>query len=98
MREYDINRKMFHKGHYEVIAKRLRTAMEPYLTTTPADTLVEVMSVRTALVELALDFAVRLQADNEDFKPDLFLNRCSPNAEIYPLSELWAERIARESD
>jgi hypothetical protein len=42
-----------------------------------------------ALVKLALRFARRFEADNERFDPLKFLDQCSPNDELYPLSELW---------
>ena len=96
MRERDINAKKFHKGHYEIIAARFRNALEPYMSTdldTDPPFFVEVkseiMSIRVAIVNLAVDFARRLQADNEDFLPEVFLNRCSPNPDKYPLGDLW---------
>lgn len=92
MRQADIDRKMFHKGHYEVIAGRFRKALEPYMSVDEYETevvKVSLMTARAALVELAVSFAIRLQADNSDFDPVLFLNRCSFNAERYPLGELW---------
>jgi hypothetical protein len=95
VRQSDIDRKMFHKGHYEVIAGRFRKALEPYMSdevtnneAVDTDTII-LMSVRSALVVLAVEFAKRLQADNSDFIPEMFLNRCSPNPEKYPLGELW---------
>jgi len=91
MRERDINRQMFHAGHYNVIAGRLRRGLEPYFN---AKVELEGMEkgfllTRTALVNLCLEFAYRLQADNEDFDPIRFLKMCSPNEEMYPLHELW---------
>jgi hypothetical protein len=96
MRERDINRKLFSKGHYEIIAARFRHALEPYMSEASqnldfSEVGSEILSVRAALVFLAVDFARRLQADNEDFLPEVFLNRCSPNMDKFPLGELWKE-------
>ena len=94
MRQSDIDRKMFHKGHYEVIAGRFRKALEPYMSDmayTERD-----RAVRGALVNLAIDFTTRLQADNSDFIPEMFLNRCSPNPEKYPLGDLWIEEVPQD--
>ena len=37
---------------------------------------------------LALRFAKRWQ-DEDGFEPTTFLNRCSPDEELYPFAELW---------
>ncbi len=100
MRERDINAKKFHRGHYEIIAGRFREALEPYMLSTldpatiaestdPGTMAARISGGRNALVNLALSMAVRFQADNEDFDPDIFLTRCSPDPENYPLAELW---------
>lgn len=44
-----------------------------------------------SLVKLALRFAKRFKDDNENFDPLLFLDACSSDADLYPLSELWDE-------
>lgn len=44
-----------------------------------------------ALVRLALRFAHRFKEDNDRFDPLKFLEACSPNNDLYPLSELWEE-------
>jgi hypothetical protein len=94
VRERDINAKKFHRGHYEVIAARFRNALEPYMS--DEEYTVEERAVRAAIVNLAISFAERLQADNEDFEPETFLNRCSPNAELYPMGDLW--EVAQGND
>jgi hypothetical protein len=43
------------------------------------------------LAALALNLAKRFKADNEWFVPSVFLNACSPNTDLYPLSELWED-------
>jgi hypothetical protein len=90
MRERDINAKKFHKGHYEIIAGRFRDAFTQH-TENPTET--GELYVWGALVDLALSFAFRLQADNEDFNPVIFMNRCSPDPEKYPLGDLWEKYI-----
>ena len=44
---------------------------------------------RGVLVSLSLDLARRFKDDNEEFDPIKFLDACSPNVDLYPLSELW---------
>lgn len=46
---------------------------------------------RGILVTLALNFAKRFVDDNPNFKPLEFLDACSPNTDLYPLSELWED-------
>jgi len=105
MRERDINRKMFHKGHHEVIAKQFREQLEPIMEAQrfyrtddddSVDTRIEYgrqlekcMLQSTTLVNLAIELAKRFTLDNDDFDPCIWLDRCSPDEELYPLSELW---------
>lgn len=95
MRERDINRQMFHAGHYNVIAGRFKRALEPYTVLYDLPVLGEettsdkLLHARVALVDLALDMAYRLQADNELFDPIRFLTACSPDPVNLPLHELW---------
>ena len=46
---------------------------------------------RGTLAALALNLAKRFNTDNERFDPHKFLDACSPNTDLYPLSELWEE-------
>ena len=94
MREADKNRKLFHRAHYNIIAKRFNEALDPYMSPFSDEALdinSEIKAIRASIVGLAIDFALRLHADNEDFDPVMFLNACSPNKEKYPLGELWEE-------
>ena len=43
---------------------------------------------RRTIETLAVKFAQRFQED-EGFDPLAFLDKCSPNPDLYPLSELW---------
>ena len=102
MRERDINRKLFHKGHHEVIAKQFREALTPIfearkfydqdevLNSVNLKYMKEkVMLQSGVMVDLAISMAKRFTLDNEDFDPCVWLDRCSPDPELYALSELW---------
>jgi hypothetical protein len=95
MRNRDVDRKMFHKGHYEVIAGQFRRELEPILNShehhreRTGETSRYLHGQSTALVNLALAMARRLQLDNHDFDPVIFLDKCSPDSERYPISELY---------
>ena len=94
-----MNRKLFHRQHYNIIAKRFKVSLEPYMSKFSDEQMgidSEVQAIRASLVGLAIDFARRFVADNDEFDPVLFLNNCSPNVEKYPLGELWS--IAQEGE
>lgn len=40
-------------------------------------------------VSICLNFAKRFAEDDATFDPVAFLDKCSPDPELYPLSELW---------
>lgn len=44
-----------------------------------------------ALVVLAINLAKRFEKDNPRFDPIRFLDACSPDTDLYPLSELWED-------
>lgn len=44
---------------------------------------------RRVVEDIALDLAYALKEDNKAFDPIKFLDACSPDPEVYPLSELW---------
>lgn len=94
MRKSDINAKKFHRGHYEIIAARFREALTPYLGKDSDHDI----GAKNALINLALSMAVRFQADSEDFDALIFLDRCSPDDQVYPLSELWAGFLAMSKE
>jgi hypothetical protein len=74
-----------HAAQYNLVAKKLRDNFPTYNTELA-------MAERTIISRLALDFAKSFQADNPNFDPYTFLDRCSPDADLYPLSELWEEQ------
>jgi hypothetical protein len=83
MRERDINRKLFSAGHYNIIAGQFKKALDRFLG--HKDTSAE----SATLVDLALSMAKRFALDNDQFDPVRFLDACSPDTQLYPLSELW---------
>jgi hypothetical protein len=93
MRETDINKKVFHRGHWMILAKQLREAFPTYTPDRDEDEEMwnHVMTSRSTLIGLELSLATRFLADNEDFDPVLFMNNCSPNIEEFPLGEVWED-------
>jgi len=79
MRERDVNRKMFHAGHYNVIAKQIQDKMA----------ILNTIQERAILVDLALSMAKRFVMDNDEFDAVIFLDKCSYDPVLMPLSELW---------
>lgn len=79
---------MFTRQHYNIIAKDIREEF-PMWNPMDATEKNDVMSQRTVLVNLALRLAYRFQEDNPNFDPCKFLDACSPDTDVYPLSELW---------
>lgn len=83
---------MFTRQHLNAIAKDIRTELEPLV---PAYQGGANSAKIDALVKLALRFAKRFvdernfKLDSPNFDPLQFLDACSPDAEKYPLSELW---------
>jgi hypothetical protein len=94
MREADYNRKLFHRAHYNILAKQFRENIQPYVSEDLkdvdfADVRMNLMVAGVTLVNFAVSVAIRLQADNEDFDPVRFLDACSPNVEKFPFGQLW---------
>jgi len=82
MRERDINRKLFNVGHYNILAAQIKGKF-------PLENDSMSLTQRATLTDLALSMAKRFTLDNNEFKPEIFLDSCSPDPELYPLSELW---------
>lgn len=85
------NRNLFHTAHYNIIAKQFREALTPYFRGIYVDDSAG-MSIRWALTNLAFSMAKRFKIDNELFDAPKFLDACSPDADVYPLSELWEDK------
>lgn len=82
----------FHAATYNMVAARLREAFPIDLApvTEQYDYERRDNMVRFAvIVDLALSFAKTFQKDNENFLPLKFLDACSPDPDVYPLSEFW---------
>jgi hypothetical protein len=85
---------LFSQQHYNAIAKIFREnfplddhAFDPYYKKQREKLLLQ----RGTVVNLALDFAEYFKKDNPSFDPIKFLDQCSPDVDIYPLSELWED-------
>lgn len=74
----------YHRMHYNFVAKRLRNHYPQGGRSDYEDQI-----ARRVIEDIALEFAGRFAADNPDFDPYQFLDQCSPNEFLYPLSELW---------
>ena len=81
-------RNLFHKAHYNVLAKQIRDLYAQTEYKRPVDRLHSLIARRTIEV-FAVQLAKRLKQDNPLFDPILFLNTCSPDEDRYPLGELW---------
>lgn len=77
---------LFHKAHYNIIAAQFSTAFDIYLANPKKQIRLAKVS---AIVDLALAMAKRFKEDNSEFDPHKFLDACSANVDLYPLSELW---------
>ena len=71
---------------WNLTAKILRNA---YPTGKFADD-AETYRERRTIERIALSFAERFTQD-EGFNPLDFLDKCSPDTDLYPISELWEE-------
>lgn len=100
MRKQEVDRKLFHRAHYNILAKQIRepltrayTAEQFYRTEQDGDTvqLTKASMQVATLVDLALSLCNRLALDNADFEPEMFLDACTPHGvpEHEMLSELW---------
>jgi hypothetical protein len=81
----------YHAMYYNFIAKRIR---EMFDTGGHGDTgVMKLMSEvnRAVLSDLALNCAKRFKEDNPSFDPLKFLDQCSPDVDMYPLSEIWED-------
>jgi hypothetical protein len=74
-----------HAQTYNLVAKKLRDQFP----TGNADQLILV--IRGTLIDLSMEFAKSFKQDNKKFDVIKFLDQCSPNPNLYPISELWEE-------
>lgn len=90
-------RPKFTAMHYNAIAKEIREVFptmwadsDPEPTMSMARQQKHLAQVeRATLTNFALNLAKRFKEDNPNFDPHRFLDACSPNTDLYPLSELW---------
>lgn len=67
---------------WNLVAKTLRDEYDNTITTEPSK------SQQRVLERLALTFAKRFTED-AGFNPLSFLDKCSPDPDLYPFSEMW---------
>lgn len=79
----------FSAKDYNFVAKRFR---ENYPAEYDISTKEDVLLQRTMFCVLILDFAEAFEKDNPRFDPLKFLDACSPDVYVFPLSELWESR------
>lgn len=88
------NKPLFHRAHYNILAAQIKRQLEPLFTAfgTPANWATDSCQwrIRNAFVDYTLKLTQRLLEDNPNFRPLAFLDACSPDPDLYPLSELWA--------
>jgi hypothetical protein len=83
----------FNAVTYNMVAKQLRENFPGWLEGEDSEWYrhqkEKVLIQRGVITNLALEFAQRFQKDNPDFDPIRFMDQCSPDEELFPLSELW---------
>lgn len=77
-----------HPNHvHNVIAKTIREELDEVGSSNEEIA----KAARGVLIRLAMRFAMRFMNDDPNFNAFIFLDRCSPNPELYPISELWKD-------
>lgn len=81
--------------HYNALAKEIR---EIFPVRQPINSSLEgqktdiaQMIERAILSVFAINLCKRFKEDNPDFDPIKWLDQCSPDTDLYPLSELWED-------
>lgn len=97
----------WHAAHYNALAKEIREGFHTYWTNGYSYGNTQVIKSRFdkqmslarngALTDLALRLAKRFAEDNPKFDPLKFLDACSPDKDLLPLSELWEEDDSEDS-
>jgi hypothetical protein len=75
----------FHAVMYNMTAKRIREQLQAF----PNRRTDYEIGWTNGMIEIALEFARAFRNDNPHFDPLWFLDACSPDPEVYPISELW---------
>lgn len=82
----------YHAMYYNFIAKRIRENFDMGGQDDTAVMRLMSQTNRAVLTDLAMDCAVKFKEDNPSFDPYKFLDQCSPDPDLYPLSEVWQRR------
>lgn len=89
----------FQRQHYTALAKDIREELAERIERRNGYSIdkadyglrKEETAAISAIVNLTLKFARRFEEDNSEFEPLTFLHACSPDNDLYPLTELWEE-------
>lgn len=86
----------FNAATYNMVAKRFRETLDPLMQPwryegEKTEEKRHLLSVRGVVVNMALDFAAAFKKDNPKFDHLAWLDKCSPNVDLYPLSQLWED-------
>lgn len=98
---------LFHRGHHNVIQGQILTSL---LDTWPNSNEMSLHGYstesvhrfsdrllgRNAVIVVAVRLANRFKQDDPNFDPVEWLNGCSPDADQYPLGELYTEELDGE--
>jgi hypothetical protein len=77
------NYPLFHMAHYNILAAQVRE----HLFSTYADRKIHSGS----MLRFTFSLTKRLKQDNPEMDHLKFLDACSPDPTMYPLSELWED-------
>lgn len=84
----------YHPMFYNFVAKRLRQNYPNGDAHTSRERVAQQVAQRI-VEDIALEFADRFLADNPEFDAVRFLDSCSPDTDLYPISELWEDYCER---
>lgn len=87
---------LWHAAHYNALAKEIRelSPLAPDfvgLGSNAAEIRRKNIEQQAILTTLALNLCHRFVEDNPNFDPLNFLEKCSPDNDRYPLTELWED-------
>jgi len=88
---------VFHAAHYNILAAEIKDRLEEALSFHNNWSELKGYDNKgryyatEALVVLTINLAKRFKVDKPIFDTIKFLDACSPNTDLYPLSELWED-------
>lgn len=88
------NRKLFHAAHYNILAARINEEYAKAEFRWPEP---ESNVAKTQLELLAILLCERFMADNDSFKPEMFLRACSPEPDKDDWADRWSDYLAAKN-